>query len=388
MRRSGSRSTNGSTARAVRFGVGVALCLTVPAAAWAGPEESVSVPAYCDYVLGAAASSVAQQLYPRLYVSGGLLTNADGATDFGIAAKDAGVLWRLQAGLSYSLADLNEGIAIRNRARAECALYRSQSDLFAFLAHYDEPDSIPGLQAKIAVLEEALPRAERVLENLRGSLSRQEATVEAVNATTLRVDGLRSELGSCRARVAIAARKHPVPQEPAAALMHSYREATSLTAESESRVRLSRRYDLSLRAGYDRLFGVREGIPILATLTFTYSLGSLTQPKLEAQAQKGRAGWAAFGIEGIHDRVQVLLSKLRGLLDEQSRRASENSVLLADLEKRYQALESTPGDSVRAYRDYLWFDLTRLKAEAAYLRAQTEELRQLVFSAEDGKAGP
>jgi hypothetical protein len=31
-------------------------------------------------------------------------------------------------------------------------------------------------------------------------------------------------------------------------------------------------------------------------------------------------------------------------------------VFLADLETRYKALENVPGDSVRAYRDYLWFD--------------------------------
>jgi hypothetical protein len=331
---------------------------------------------------------VAEQLYPRLYVSGGLLTNADSVHDLGVAGSQTGTLWRLQAGFSYSLADLNEGLAIRDRAQAECSLYRSQSDLFAFLSRYDEPDSIPGLQAKIVVLEEAVPLAERILADLRELLLRQQATVEAVNATTLRVDGLRSELGASRARVAAAARKHPVPRASAAVLMQSYRKAAGQTAEAESQVRLSRRYDLSLRAGYDRLFGVREGIPIMTTLTFSYSLGSLTQPRLEALAQQGRTGWATRGIEGIHDRVSVLLSKLRGVLDVQSQRAQETNVLLADLEARYQALAKTPGDSVRAYRDYLWFDLIRLRAESAYLRAQTEELQRLVSSDGDGQAKP
>jgi hypothetical protein len=383
MRRLGFSPKSG-LARPVRLASTVALGLLVqPSSAWSSPEAAV--PAYCDYVVGAASSSVAQQLYPRLYVSGGLLTNADGTTDLGIAGTDAGVLWRLQAGVSYSLADLNEGMAIRERARAECALYRRQSDLFAFLARYDEPDSIPGLQAKIAVLEAALPTAERLLEDMRGLLLRQQTTVEAVNATTLRVEGLRGELGSSRAKVAAVARKHPAPHEPAAALMQAYRTAAGQTAEQESRVRLSRRYDLSLRAGYDRLFGVREGIPVLATLTFTYSLGALTQPRLETLAQEGRTGWATFGIEGIHDRVSLLLAKLRGVLDVQSQRARETSVLLADLETRYRALENAPGDSVRAYRDYLWFDLTRLRADAAYLQAQTEELEHLVSSTQVGK---
>jgi hypothetical protein len=160
--------------------------------------------------------------------------------------------------------------------------------------------------------------------------------------------------------------------------MQSYEKAVGHTAESESQVRLSRRYDLSLRAGYDRLFGVRDGVPLLATLTFTYNLGSLAQPRAEALAQQGRKGWAATGVEGIHDRVAVLLAKLQGTLQVQAQRGRETSALLADLETRYKAVEHAPGDSVGAYRDYLWFDLIRLRAEDAYLRAQTAELRVLL----------
>lgn len=385
MRRSGCSRH----ARAALVG-GLWLCVLVPvgSSAWADPDESLApgVPAYCDYVVGSALSAAAPQLYPRLYVSGGLLTNADSASDVG--AVGSGTLWRLQAGFSYSLADLNEGLAIRDRARAECLLYQHQSDLFAFLARYDEPDSIPGLQAKSKTLEEALPTAERILEDMRGLLLRQQATVEAVNATTLRVDSLRFELAASRARVAAATGKHPVPRARVAVLMQSYREAVGQTSQSDSRVRLSRRYDLAVRAGYDRLSGVREGLPISATLTFTYNLGALAQPRAEALARQGRTGWAASGVEGIHDRVSVLLSKLEGVLQVQRQRASETGVLLADLEARLQALDQAPGDSVRAYRDYLWFDLVRLRAEAAYLRAQTEELQALVAPADASDAHP
>ena len=356
----------------------------------AGEEEALppGVPAYCDYVSGVAASSIAQQIYPRLYLSGGLLARADSIVDVGAAGTGSDTLWRLQAGFSYSLADLTEGLAIRGRAQAECALYRNQTDLFAFLARYDGSDSIPGLQAKINTLEEALPTAERILEDMRGLLLRQQATLDEVNATTLRVDSLRSELGSSRARVATAAGKHPVSRQPVASLMQAYQRAVAQTAEMESRVRRSRRYDLSLRAGYDRLFGVRDGIPLMATLTFSYNLGSLAQPRAEALAQRGRLGWATAGMEGIHDRVAILLAKLRGVLEVQSQRDSESRVLLADLERRYKAVENAPGDAVRAYRDYLWFDLIRLRAEDAYLRAQTAELRTLLSPVGDPHAEP
>jgi len=350
------------------------------------PQPGVA--SYCDYFLGATTSSTSQQLYPRVFVSGGLLTGAESFDVTGSSGSGSGTLWRLQAGFSYGLADLTEGLALRDRARAECALYRQQSDLFAFLARYDEPDSVPGALAKIEVLQAALPIAERILNEMRALQLRQQATVEEVNATSLRVNALRSELGSSRARVAASARKHRVPLRPVVEMMQSYRAAAEQVALKESRVRLSRRYDLFLRAGYDRLFGVRDGIPLATTLTFTFSPGSLAQPRAEEQAQRGRSGWNAAGVEGIHDRVAILLSRLRAAMEVQSQRASETSVLLADLEARYKAVEGVQGDSVRAYRDYLWFDLIRLRAEDAYLRAQVSELGALLPPDGDATALP
>jgi hypothetical protein len=168
--------------------------------------------------------------------------------------------------------------------------------------------------------------------------------------------------------------------------MRSYQIAADALAQSESRVRLSRRYDVLLRAGYDRLFGVRDGIPLSATLTFTFSPGSLAQPKAEEQARRGRNGWTTQGVEGIHDRVAILLSRLRAVLEVQSQRRIETRVLLADLEARYKTVENVQGDLVRAYRDYLWFDLIRLRAEDSYLRAQTDELRSLLPQEGDATA--
>lgn len=372
---------------------GLSICafaLSVPVAR-AETDESPQpgVAPYCDYAWGATSSSVSQQLYPRLYLSGGVLTGAESVNVTGSTGSGSGTLWRLQAGLSYGLADLAEGLALRDRARAECMLYRHQSELFAFLARYEEPDSVAGALAKIHVLQEALPVAERILLEVRDLFLRHQATVEEVNATGLRVDTLRSELGSSRAHVAASARKHRVSAQPVTELMRSYRATVEQVAQSESRVRMSRRFDLALRAGYDQLFGVRYGIPLAATLTFTINPGALlAQPPAEEQAQRGRIGWASFGLEGIHDRVAILVSRLRAVLEAQSRRTQETSVLLADLEARYKAVEGMQGDAVRPYRDYLWFDLIRLRAEDAYLRAQMDELGSLLPPDGDATALP
>jgi hypothetical protein len=245
-----------------------------------------------------------------------------------------------------------------------------------------------GALAKIKVLEAALPTAEGILNEVRELLLRHQATVEDVNATSLRVDSLRADLGSSRARIAAAARKHRVSPRNVTDLMLSFQAAADRLAESESRVRQSRWFDLGVRAGYDRLFGVRDGIPLSATLTLTISPGAMAQPEAEDQARRGRLGWATKGLEGVHDRVAILLLRLRAVLEAQGRRGQDTRVLLADLEARYKAVSAVEGDAVRVYRDYLWFDLIRLRAEDAYLRAQMDELRSLLPPDGDAIARP
>lgn len=345
-----------------------------------GAEESgqPGVSGYCDYVESAAASGVARQMAPSLFVSGGVLTNSE-AIDLSGRYDSMSTLLRLQAGLSYSLADLTEALAIRARAHSECALYRQQSELFAFLVRYDEADSLAGTRARMGVLNEALPKAEEILASQRDLVLEHHATVEELNATSVRLDALRAEIGSSRMRAAAAERKHTVSERGVRDIMRIYRDAIEQVASSESRVRTSRNFDLSLRGGYDRVFGVRDGVPLFATLTLTiHPFAIFRQPPLERQAHRGRFEWASLGVEGIHDRVSVLLSRMQTTLEAQRRRRADAKLLLADLEARYKAVEQLAGDSVRAYRDYLWFDLTKMRAELAYLDAQVEELQTLL----------
>jgi hypothetical protein len=49
---------------------------------------------------------------------------------------------------------------------------------------------------------------------------------------------------------------------------------------------------------------------------------------------------------------------------------------LADLEGRMKEVSSLAGDRVKRYRDYLWFDLVRVRADNAFLKAQIRELQE------------
>jgi hypothetical protein len=77
----------------------------------------------------------------------------------------------------------------------------------------------------------------------------------------------------------------------------------------------------------------------------------------------------------LNDRVRDALDRLRAMLQTDQKRVSESKVLLADLEGRMKDVSAIGGDRVKRYRDYLWFDLVRVRADYAFLDAQISELR-------------
>ena len=69
---------------------------------------------------------------------------------------------------------------------------------------------------------------------------------------------------------------------------------------------------------------------------------------------------------------------LRALLAAETRRAQEAGVLLEDLDKQLEALRRIGGDDSRRYRQTVWFEWVKAKAEHAYLEAHVESLREVL----------
>ena len=333
--------------------------------------------AYCEWVSGAADAESAVLVAPSLFGTFGVINGPDALLSNGGAGSQA-PLARIVAGASYSVSDLYRGLTMRAGAEAECARYKTVSDLHAFLENNKDAQSRRGLKSKLDVLVAALPQGEAVVRALRESLQAGHATVEEVDAAALRLDGLRELAAETRRELDALARMPPVPLVPVTSLLAA-RDRTEERAESyEARLRESRGWDLSVRGGYDRLFGVRDYLPLFVSGTLTVSLGWFFQYGADARALRARHAWVRRQVEGVDDRVEQALARLRAVRAAEEVRLKETTVLLADLEARYGAVSSVAGEKAKAYAQYIWFDLIRTRAEHQYLTAHVSELAVLL----------
>ena len=56
-------------------------------------------------------------------------------------------------------------------------------------------------------------------------------------------------------------------------------------------------------------------------------------------------------------------------------------MLFADVEGRIHSIESIEGDKLRRFRESMWFDWVKLKAEQEFLRVHTAELQASIGGA-------
>ncbi len=327
--------------------------------------------AYCTYIGRGAASQSALLYSPQLYLTYGYINGDDNVTG---AVTAAAARSRLTAGVRYSISELYQGVMTRARGRADCERYRTVSQLNAFLESSRELESRAALAAKVAVLEAALPRAAEILAAERSYARDGRVTVDQLNATELRVDSLRASLAEARQALAIASERPAPPSKSIAALQRSADGAEQDLERAEGRLRRAQGWDLVFRGGYDRLFGVRDNVPLFGIVSVSFNPGWFAQHGFDRQATEARGAWARLDPAGAHQRVEAVLRQY-GVIERGERgRLQETTTLITDLEARWHAVEGMEGQRVQAFRDYLWFDLVRLRAEAAYLRAHLGEL--------------
>ena len=350
------------------LGAALAAALAAPAAR---AEESAS--GYCDWVEGVAASESALLFSPAVFASLGFLDQGPIA----IAPEATGDDMRITAGVSYRITGVIEGIAVRRRARAECRRHRA-------LARVGDATLRRALEARAAVLEEALGRSDRLLDRTERDLAGRRVTAQDATALRLRVDELRAR--AARTRAEIAALGAPggggEGEGDAGGALLAYHQADREVARQEARLRRTRAFDLSVRAGYDAFTGPIDDdeSPLFAVVQVGVNLGALLPGGAEERAASGRR---RFIEEERGGAAEPSLRALRVLAAEQRRRAEQTAVLVADLEKQLADLEQVGGDTGRRFRDTVWFELVKVRAEHAYLRAHAAGLAALV-----GEASP
>jgi hypothetical protein len=369
----------------------VVIALAVFAASsTARAQSKEDAAAYCEYVAGIADSDSALDMSPTLFATAGLVPSVEATTvpGGGQTVSSGGTLLgptkRVIAGANYSFSGLYRGVQMRSGARAECRRYQAISELHAFLESNKEGRTRASLDAKLRVVEEALPKAEAMLAAARGALQQSRATIEQVHALELRVDALRSLAAETRAERDAMARAPQPPARPITDVLLARDEAEAEAERHEAHVRESRAWDVSVRGGYDQIFGTSASYtPLFALVTVTANVGGLFQPAAEDRALEGRVAWSRRQVEGADDRVEQYVARLRALRDSDRKRLEDTRILLDDLEGRWRSLQALPGDRVVEVAQYVWFDLVRTRAEHAYLTTHLADLDRLL-----GPEGP
>jgi hypothetical protein len=326
---------------------------------------------YCEMVKGVAAARSSLMVSPDLFVNFGVVNGND---VYGAGVDRLPAALRLTAGVRYSAMRLYEGVYTLRQAEAECDRYRALSALHAFLEAHHDGQSVAALRARLLVLERALPHADEILAALRERLAISRATVDEMNATQLRVDGLRAERAQALAELESVAGRALPPGGAIADLLRARDRAEVEASQVEARLRGAEAWDVALRIGYDQVFGVRDSVPVFGVLSLSWDPGQLFQSAAERRACAGRLRWVHAQVEGVNDRVGQAVNRLRSLERAERLRLRDTRVLLADLTARFEAVSELVGEKVGRYRDYLWFDLVRAQAEDAYLRVHVRDL--------------
>jgi len=353
-----------------------------PSTTSTGPATSAARDsgAYCRWVRATAASTSDVLLAPSLYVTGGYVSGAD-ASELSAAVPPTG---RLIAAGYYSFGALNRGLALRAQADAECRRYATTSELRAFVERNRDGQSVRALKAKAKILDDALPRASEILAGQKAQLAQSRLTADEVDGTQLRTDSLRALAEQTHQDLTALAAAPAPPAMPVRETL-AHRDAAEAEAErEEGRVRASYGWDLALRGGYDRIYGVRDYTPIFGLATLTVNLGWFLQGSANADARDARREWIRGEVEGLDDRVEQVLQRLRGIRAQEAARLRESTILLADLEGRFKSVSAIGGAKARAYSEYVWFDLVRVQAEHAYYTEHLQELNQLLGDSETG----
>jgi hypothetical protein len=141
-------------------------------------------------------------------------------------------------------------------------------------------------------------------------------------------------------------------------------------------MRLTEAFDIQVRGGYDRFFGLRDELPLFGVFSIVLSPAIVVMPSYESDAARAKAHVIAHENDSVEQKAQLLESRLRALCVGERRRLGEVRVLLADVEGRIHAIESIESDKLRRFREAMWFDWVKLKAEQEFLRVHTAELAQ------------
>jgi hypothetical protein len=262
-----------------------------------------------------------------------------------------------------------QGLANKDHGHADCRRHHA-------LEQVRGETHARALAAKAKVLDAALAEAEQILKAVEADLEGRRTTAQEATATRLRVEELRALSADTHRELSALPAQTGRPLNTALA---AYQAADAQMERDEAKVRRAQGLDISLRAGFDQFLTgttTQTGTNYFAVLEVDINLGELLQGSANARAADGRKRLLASGHDPLG--VDATVDRLKSLVDVESVRAEQTAALVADLDRQLEALGKVGGEDSRKYRQTIWFDWVKAKAEHAYAAAHLEALHEVL----------
>jgi hypothetical protein len=320
---------------------------------------------YCDHVEGIAGAQSATLFAPTVFGQFGLIEQAAGTVN---PDTQSGGL-RLITGVRVSLDGIYKGLATRDRARADCRRHNA-------LERVRGETVYAALDARAQVLDKALAEAEKILAQTSSDLDARRTTAQEATATRLRVEELRQLATQTRREMSLL----PQPSGPLGGALGTFQRADDDVERIEGKLRRASAFDVSVRIGLDSFLDRSNPSPYFAVVAVGVNLGTLWQGSANARAAAGRQRLVRSGRDPI--AADASADRVRALIEAQAQRAEEVSALEGDLAKQIQTLDRLGGEDSKRYRQTVWFEWIKIKAEQAYLNAHLRALREVLGGVE------
>jgi hypothetical protein len=347
---------------------------------------------YCDFVEGTASANAATLYAPELFGQFGHIEQPAFAET---PSASTGNL-RIIGGLRWSLTNILAGSATNSLAKADCKRHNALAKLRQIT------DSIHGasgsaplalaaaraLSAKLEVYADAQKEADRILSEVNADLAEKRTTAPDAIGTRMRVDELRSNTAEIQTTLAGLPPEIGSSNASLTNLLEEYTAADARVEKSAARLRTIKAYDVSIRGGVDQfLDDTSAKANYFAVVQVGVNLGALWTGSGNTRAARGRKQFARSEMAAVSanvaenqagSAVQTTPDQIRAVLDVDTKRAQQVTALVADLDQQLQALAQIPGDDSKRFRQTIWFDAVKAKAELAYLQAHIQALNELL----------
>lgn len=333
------------------------------------PDAAPANDGYCGYVQGVASAQSALLFAPTVFGQFGLIEQAAGAANPDVQAGGL----RLITGVRVSLDGIYKGLTTRDRARADCRRHRALEAVRGETAYQ-------ALDARAKVLDDALAEADKILAATKDDLDARRTTAQEATATRLRVEELRQLATQTHRDMSLL----PPPSSALGGAIKTFQRADNEVESYEGKLRRAEAFDISVRVGLDSFLDRSDAnpSPYFAVVAIGINLGTLFQGGANDRAAAGRRRLVRSGRDPL--AADATAEHLRVMVETETKRADETAALEADLQRQLDALTKLGGEESKRYRQTVWFEWIKIRAEHAYLAAHLEALREVL----GGEVGP